>query len=330
MIISVSLHLLNIFVITEGYSAAAIAFIFAFPMLYCIYPVANSYINSLFSRGEKIEMKIKNYVVPIFIFVFTLGLLLFLGRSEFKSLVLSISSYGTDFPPELEIYIWIIYVLYYLQFLYFMRRFILINKKYKGNHEFSFAAKWLKYIIFVAFLYETVLIAAWFAGNETYLIDSLISNFTILVFGVIGFKHDEILYQLKLKEILKKNPITVNGRKIKSKFEEDSQNEIVNQIKTLIVDEKLYLNPHLKIKNFAKRLHLPEKELSILINDVLGKNFTSFVNEFRVKEACKLLKNNDLKISDISSEVGFYSRSAFNTAFKEVTGLTPTEYRSKH
>ena len=57
------------------------------------------------------------------------------------------------------------------------------------------------------------------------------------------------------------------------------------------------------------------------------KSFTEFVNEVRIGEACKLLMNNDFNISQICYEVGFNNISNFNRKFKEITDLTPKEYR---
>lgn len=58
------------------------------------------------------------------------------------------------------------------------------------------------------------------------------------------------------------------------------------------------------------------------------KSFTEFVNEVRIGEACKLLANNDLNISQICYEVGYNNISNFNRKFKVITSLTPKEYRS--
>nr|WP_320000773.1 helix-turn-helix domain-containing protein [uncultured Draconibacterium sp.] len=60
---------------------------------------------------------------------------------------------------------------------------------------------------------------------------------------------------------------------------------------------------------------------------------TNFVNEYRIEKAMELLASNDRKeytILKILYEVGFNSKSSFNTAFKKHTGLTPTEYRQKN
>lgn len=65
----------------------------------------------------------------------------------------------------------------------------------------------------------------------------------------------------------------------------------------------------------------------------LNKHFFDFVNEYRIEKAKELLTHPERKeytVLEILYEVGFNSKSSFNTAFKKRTGLTPTEYRRKN
>jgi AraC-like DNA-binding protein len=51
--------------------------------------------------------------------------------------------------------------------------------------------------------------------------------------------------------------------------------------------------------------------------------------EYRVEEAKKLLKEKqNIKVEEIAEQVGYNSKSSFNTAFKKITGLTPSEFRN--
>ncbi len=63
----------------------------------------------------------------------------------------------------------------------------------------------------------------------------------------------------------------------------------------------------------------------------MGCSFSILLSDARVKEACRRMNANaglkHLTIEAIANEVGFKSRVTFLTAFKRVTGLTPTEYR---
>ncbi len=71
--------------------------------------------------------------------------------------------------------------------------------------------------------------------------------------------------------------------------------------------------------------------LSKIIKDVYGKNFNTLLNEYRIREACRRL--NDIEhygkysIGGIAAGVGFKSRPNFVTIFKNVVGMTPTDYK---
>lgn len=62
---------------------------------------------------------------------------------------------------------------------------------------------------------------------------------------------------------------------------------------------------------------------------VTGKTFTSFVNDFRVSHACKLLAESTMSVSEICFESGFNNSSHFNRLFKSITGKTPHQYREE-
>ncbi|MBV6879517.1 helix-turn-helix domain-containing protein [Epilithonimonas ginsengisoli] len=97
-----------------------------------------------------------------------------------------------------------------------------------------------------------------------------------------------------------------------------------------MVDEKPFLDPALTIQDISKEMNVPVRELSVLINHQLGQHFYDFVNTYRIENAMEILKDpskTKVTILEILYEVGFNSKSSFNTAFKKHTGNTPTEYR---
>jgi AraC-like DNA-binding protein len=63
------------------------------------------------------------------------------------------------------------------------------------------------------------------------------------------------------------------------------------------------------------------------IRAITGKNITNFVRDIRIKQACRLAKENpDLRVSDIAYQVGFKDPKYFATSFKRVMGVQPKEY----
>ncbi|MCA0893976.1 helix-turn-helix domain-containing protein [Microbulbifer agarilyticus] len=95
--------------------------------------------------------------------------------------------------------------------------------------------------------------------------------------------------------------------------------------------EKLYLQPDVTIDLLAEGLEIPPRDLSMIINRHFEVNFYEFINRYRIEEAMRLLRSADGQgktITDIYLEVGFNSKSVFNTFFKKAAGMTPSQYRS--
>lgn len=95
-------------------------------------------------------------------------------------------------------------------------------------------------------------------------------------------------------------------------------------------NDKPYLNKEISIREVAGALGTNTHYLSEAINSYSRKNFNALINDYRVREACRLLadpKNENITIEAISQQSGFHSKSAFNTAFKSYTGVTPSYFR---
>ncbi|PWN67798.1 AraC family transcriptional regulator [Chryseobacterium oncorhynchi] len=111
---------------------------------------------------------------------------------------------------------------------------------------------------------------------------------------------------------------------------EREYNEELLNLKKYMVEKKPYLNSSLTIQDVSKETEIPVRDLSLLINHQLGQHFYDFVNTYRIESAMNILKDNTkskVTILEILYEVGFNSKSSFNTAFKKHTGNTPTFYR---
>lgn len=97
--------------------------------------------------------------------------------------------------------------------------------------------------------------------------------------------------------------------------------------------EEAFLDPDLSIGKLAERVGAPEHQLRVLINASMGhRNFRAFVNEYRIAAIKAELAEPEkaaLPILTIAMDAGFASLSAFNRAFKEQTGKTPSEWRDE-
>jgi AraC-like DNA-binding protein len=95
--------------------------------------------------------------------------------------------------------------------------------------------------------------------------------------------------------------------------------------------DAIYRAPGLTIGVLADRLGTPEHRLRSLINQRLGyRNFSAFLNHYRISEAKALLADParvDLPILTMAMDLGYGSLAPFNRAFREETGQTPSEFR---
>ena len=144
-------------------------------------------------------------------------------------------------------------------------------------------------------------------------------------------------YWLGMLAYIRQNKMSVgdvleyNKPPVKLYFSDTEANNYRQQLEALMEAEQLYLNPALKLDSLADKIGISEKLISNLINQHIGKNFNDFVNEYRVQEAKKKLINPSFRqftIAAIAFDSGFNSLATFQRCFKQVTGITPSQYQS--
>lgn len=111
----------------------------------------------------------------------------------------------------------------------------------------------------------------------------------------------------------------------------DVDNVILTKLKAIMDDQQYWRTEGLTIRQLAETMQVKEYKLRLAINQDLGfRNFNDFLHLYRIEEAGKLLANpekKDLTILEIAYEIGYKSLAPFNKAFKEITNMTPTEWR---
>ncbi len=84
---------------------------------------------------------------------------------------------------------------------------------------------------------------------------------------------------------------------------------------------------NLDIEKLAGEMAMSRSSFYSKMKALTGMGVNTFIIDFKVRKAMELLKQTDLPIVEISSQLGFVSQRYFSTVFKNVSGKTPTEYR---
>ncbi|QHT68559.1 helix-turn-helix transcriptional regulator [Rhodocytophaga rosea] len=115
-----------------------------------------------------------------------------------------------------------------------------------------------------------------------------------------------------------------------SGLSEPDQQILLNRILAFFTEHKPYFQPTFTLDQFARNMGTNRFYISQVINERTGKNFSDFLNAYRIEEAKRILtdpKKSHYSVVGAGYEAGFNSKTAFNTAFKKLTGYTPGEFR---
>ena len=252
-----------------------------------------------------------------------------------------------DLPQAIEFNIGLIfYAILYIQmyaYLYLSYREIKKHKQiFFENYSNTNTKRYtylsnLIYGVGILFLLSFINILTRFALNLesfsffSYIVISMVLFlFCWLIFNGLrspGLFIDEVNAQPPVKKLVKNSALS-----IESGLDLEVKDQIIH-IKKFMEKEEPFMDASLTLHTLAKETNIPSRELSILINHHLNKHFFDFVNEYRIEKAMELLTSPDRReftVLEILYEVGFNSKSSFNTAFKKHTGFTPTEYRRRN
>ena len=154
--------------------------------------------------------------------------------------------------------------------------------------------------------------------------DHIIAAFIVLIIYITGFS------VLRKSLFFQENNVRSPKKYEKSSLTEEIQSNTLKKLEEIMHTEKPFLDAGFSMPTLAKKLGISTHHLSQILNEELGQNFFDFLAGYRIREAQLLLKSEDshfIKIEEIGQMVGYNSKSSFNTAFRRITGTTPSEYK---
>lgn len=102
---------------------------------------------------------------------------------------------------------------------------------------------------------------------------------------------------------------------------------LARRIEQLLAMDKVYQEPTYGRTDLARELQVSETQISRIVNLHFGKTLPQVLNECRVRDAARLLRETDANIRQIAEDVGFNSIASFNRVFKDVMGCNPSDFR---
>lgn len=113
-----------------------------------------------------------------------------------------------------------------------------------------------------------------------------------------------------------------------SSLDDAARRRILAKLQDVMERQHIYKQASLSLRQLSEELRESPRYLSQVINQDLGTSFYDWVNRYRIETAKESLLNKpDKTILTIAEDVGFNSKSTFNTAFRHYTQMTPSEYR---
>lgn len=178
---------------------------------------------------------------------------------------------------------------------------------------------WMAYGAFIAlFLINYALI---FIRRSSLTSDYLIAtSYAIFIYfiGYLGFSKSKLLNGIKAND-LKYQSSTITPT---------AGSHLYLHIQSYLHETRIYTNSQLRLGSLADQLSMTPHQLSQIINEQSGMNFSDFINGYRIEEAQKQMTH-DTRINRLAFDVGFNNRTSFSLAFKKFAGCSPSEFREQ-
>jgi AraC-like DNA-binding protein len=216
---------------------------------------------------------------------------------------------------------------YFIHFIYVVWGFYILlsgvilknifRKLFAKSEKFTISESWLIWV----FVGNVLIFSAYIIGLfYLYLVGTI--TFSVVFYGLLIF----LLFKSNRENVFKDIPEKYASKKI----DIIEAKTLILQLNLVMETKQFYKDTNIKLTDIAKELQITKHQLSQLLNDNLGKSFACFINEFRIEEAKKLLKeNNQFTLEAIGFEAGFSSKSNFYATFKKVVGKTPSEFKKQ-
>lgn len=113
-------------------------------------------------------------------------------------------------------------------------------------------------------------------------------------------------------------------------YRESMSGERVSYIQRAVAYIQDNLDRNLTLLHVANHIHLNPNHFSEVFKREVGMTYIEFVTNERIRRAMEMLDESSIKINEVAGRVGYEDVKYFSQLFKKITGMTPSEYRSRN
>lgn len=305
-------------------------FYIEYPFRFIYVPFLFLYIFSFTKKDFKFQKVYLLHFIPFLFFLILITLKFHIKNADSLREILQTDSLFSLMESR------IFHFFHHLQFFAYAIASLIILRNYRIKIKNIFSTidhinlSWLNFVIFGFISWKSLRLIEYIFWITT---DSSIFMYLYIIAEIVFLTFVSFMFLKGLRQ-----PVILTGyeeNQYKRKYEKTSLSEAMketykNKLLHYMEKQKLYLDSSLCINDLAEKVSIPPHHLSQVINSCFNQNFFDFINSFRINESKKLLSEQDSvkkTVLEILYETGFNSKSAFNTAFKKHTGMTPTQFK---
>ena len=307
-------------------------------------PLIFLYVRALTQTGKQVRDGVWLWLhgVPFAVFL-AVGVVLWVSVNEESYLV---SLFGSQEVLVLDIVDAITTLLSLISMVVYLRVSLGMLRHHMGRVQANFSysenlgLRWLRNLLFglsgLYLAYVFTLFTPVFLWNNVDLSNQIFYAaivMSIFAWGFFGTRQPVIFSRRRLygsggEETEGIDTVPVKEKHRPSALAPEQVGAILVELRLLMDKERIFLDSQLALPQLAKRIGLSPNYVSQAINEGAGVNFFDFVNRYRVDEAKRQLGTEDAGNNlAIAMASGFNSKTAFYSAFKKHTGMTPSEFK---
>ena len=303
--------------------------LFKEPFMLFLIPILWMYVKKLENPEYRFKKRVIIHFVPfVAVLLFSTFLVIHYNRINNNDILISHINSFSRVIAVIAFFQYLFYLIYIFKLIHRFRAKTLHELSNIENYDLTWLRVFLYTFLVVFILVIATMVVTLHNLDVSYFHQSVLVIFTLVIY-ILGYKG--IFQQTILPQrnsAIGKSLNTENSKSGKADIDE----ELLNHLLEFMKSDKPFYDSELTLTSLAEQINMNRNRLSEIINTGTGGNFHEFVNKYRVEEVKQLMitpKYKEFTLLAIAFEAGFSSKSTFNSIFKEYTGLTPSQYRSK-